>query len=465
MSRLMTAASLTLLATLLSPPLALSQADSVTLSSDSVLDASALHLPGARWNTTVNGMAFQQPALISHLGHQYATWWDSERRLCVGRRELPTSSWEVIRFDDYRIRSDDTHNVTVVGICPDDGTIHLAFDHHNSPLHYRVSKTGAATEPESHAWTRELFGPVVDQLRPDEPIRRLTYPRFIQSPSGGLQMCFRLGASGGGDWYWVDYDTASGWGPHRMLISSKGDYAGSTSRCAYLNGFTYGPDGRLHLSWCWRETGDPMTNHDLHHVFSDDEGRSWLGSLGSVATLDRAPLSIDSQGVRFARIDMYRGLTNSTTQAVDGSGRLHIVALHLPSEEPSQIDWAQSRKKSRYHHYWRGEDGTWNVNPLPECGTRPQLVIGPKDRATLVFTGDRYFPDQRDLVVFAADAAEQWSNWHRVRMVPGPFTGQPQVDRTRTPDVLSVYIQEYPSDLEASSSALRVLDFDLRGSD
>jgi len=59
----------------------------------------------------------------------------------------------------------------------------------------------------------------------------------------------------------------------------------------------------------------------------------------------------------------------------------------------------------------------------------------------------------------AASPANFWRTWSEVCRVPGPFTGQPQVDRSRGDDVLAVYIQEYPSDPEASASPLRVLEF------
>lgn len=439
--------------------------DDLAVLADTVVDQDALHIPGARWNTTVNGTAFQQPALTSHAGWQYTTWWDGERRLCVARRELPDGAWQVVRFDDHRFETDDTHNVSVVGVCPRDGTIHLAFDHHNSPLHYRVSRPEAANDPGAFEWTTELFGPVRDALRAGEPLRRLTYPRFVRTPGGDLQLCFRLGSSGDGHWYLADYlPGRNGWQAHELLISGGGPYGASESRCAYLNGFTYDGRGRLHLSWCWRETPDPMSNHDLHHGYSDDGGRTWYaGGEESVAKRGGRPFLVGTQGIRFARIDMYRGLANSTTQDVDSEGRVHVVTFHLPDGTPSQLGWTATRERVEYFHYRRGEDGVWHRSAMGFRGTRPQLVRGPDDDLYLVYTGDRYHPELEDLVVRRAEAEEGWEEWRVVHRVEGPFTGQPQVDRTRAPEVLSIYAQERPDPADGTRSPLRVVDLQLGG--
>lgn len=167
---------------------------------DSVVDSKALNFldaPFQEWSQGPNGLSFQQDAIATFGGYQYATYWDADRWLCVGRRKLPRGPWEVIRFGDYRIKSNDVHNVTVLGICPCDGTIHLAFDHHNDPLHYRVSQPGAALHPGRVAWAADLFGKVLTKLPSQQeiPNRPLTYPRFFRAPDGNLQLYFRLGGS------------------------------------------------------------------------------------------------------------------------------------------------------------------------------------------------------------------------------------------------------------------------------
>ena len=98
--------------------------------------------PGSRRRCVLNGNAFQQDALISHNGWQYAAFYSfrSENNdkadpneplyIHLARRELPWGAWEVLVLDDYPQTVDDGHNTVQMGICPGDGTIHLSYDHH-----------------------------------------------------------------------------------------------------------------------------------------------------------------------------------------------------------------------------------------------------------------------------------------------------------------------------------------------
>lgn len=47
-----------------------------------------------------------------------------------------------------------------LGISHTDGTLHLGFDQHDDDLHYRISKTGIATNPLNATWSADIFGPV-----------------------------------------------------------------------------------------------------------------------------------------------------------------------------------------------------------------------------------------------------------------------------------------------------------------
>ncbi len=116
--------------------------------------------PATRFSNAVNGRTHQQTPLTTYRGYQYVTYFDAERRVCIGRRKLPHGSWEVIQFKDHKIESTDSHNAAVIGICDKDGTIHMAFDHHATRLNYRVSKLGAAHHPDSVQWNTDLFGGV-----------------------------------------------------------------------------------------------------------------------------------------------------------------------------------------------------------------------------------------------------------------------------------------------------------------
>ena len=96
----------------------------VTKNGDSVVDAEALTIYGGQ-QSAINGQAFQQDALKTFRGYQYATWYDKNRQVCLGRRHLPNGEWEIIRFSDYifgagdpHYRAHDAHNTISMGICP-----------------------------------------------------------------------------------------------------------------------------------------------------------------------------------------------------------------------------------------------------------------------------------------------------------------------------------------------------------
>lgn len=370
-----------------------------------------------------NGRSFSQYALDSFGATQYATYWDAEDRLCVARRALPDGAWAIIRFEDYHIVGGDAHETTVLGICPIDGTVHLAFDHHDDPLHYRVSVPGLALDPASFSWQSDLFGPVTSRLT-GTPIADVTYPRFITAPSGVLQLWFRIGSSGDGDIHVHQYDPNSGgWSHMGLLISGQGDYQGSPTRNAYLNGMHFGPSGALHVTFCWRETPQVETNHDLNYIWSPDEGVTWLQNEGMVLN---QPIEITAPGLTVWPIPMNQGLLNACAQAVDPDGHIHAVMV--------------DHNTGDYTHYWRDAQNQWHADPIPYAGARPKMVFDVFGDAYVICPG---------MAILSATAQTDWQDWQEVHdpwimpeseTVPPP---EPVVDVTRwaTSETLSVYHQ------------------------
>jgi hypothetical protein len=86
----------------------------------------------------LNGTSFQQNAILTFNGWQYAVFYSSFQPkgdleplyVHIARRNVDSSNWEVIVFEDYPQTTDDGHNTVQMGICPGDGTIHLSYDHH-----------------------------------------------------------------------------------------------------------------------------------------------------------------------------------------------------------------------------------------------------------------------------------------------------------------------------------------------
>jgi hypothetical protein len=345
----------------------------------------------------------------------------------------------------------------------------MAFDHHGHPLHYRVSQKGAAADPEGIAWEASLFGPVVSELEKGQPIR-ITYPRFWQTPDGGLQFCYRQGGSGNGDRMLVDYDPEAGaWKDTRMIDSRMGLFedamGASKSRCSYPNGYDYGPGGKLHATWVWRESSQGA-NHDLCYAFSDDRGRTWLDNRGE--PLDGPP-RVDSPGITVVPISRGHGLMNTHGQAVDSKGRIHAVMWHCSDESlaaagsrPGEHRWGPPEAR-RYHHYWRDKSGAWHHVELPgRSGSRPKLFMDRDDSAFLIFTdADRHEIGVRqgDLKVMAASAASEWRDWKVVHTEKGPFVNEMVGDfyRWKEEGVLSIMVQEMPEQPH-DPTPLRIVD-------
>lgn len=440
----------------------------------SVVEPQALTIQGA-FGQAINGKSFQQHALLTHAGFQYLGYYDADRRVCLARRKLPAGAWQSIRFTDYHFESNDAHNTISLGICPQDGTIHLAFDHHGDPLHYRVSRQGVATTPNVNEWSVDLFGEVQSNLEPGRTIR-ITYPRFWQTPDGGLQFCYRCGGSGNGDRMLVDYNARAGqWENTRQIDSRAGAFsdgfrADSNSRCSYPNGYDYGPEGNLHVTWVWREDSQGA-NHDLMYAYSDDGGRTWNNDLGE--PIDGPP-GCRTSGITVVPIDRRHGLRNTTAQAIDSQGRVHVILTHCTRETLAAVGASLGESRwgppaaARYHHYWRHGSQDWRHVELPVvAGNRPKLYFDQHDNALLIFSDAQVSTDipssDGNLQIMAATPEAEWQDWRVIHTERGPFGNEMLADpvKWRQSGVLSVMVQDFPARPQ-EPTALQVLDFEVR---
>ncbi len=248
---------------------------------------------GATYGTAINGNSFEKETITSFNGYQYTAYWVKDTSggtsyyLAVARRSIGSATWEVANLTTSQftngLSSQDAHNVVSLGIDPTDGTIHLAYDMHGETLRYRMSTTGVTTNPGSITWNASLFNAETSQLYPGKTATGVTYPAFIRTPTGDLQLAYRTGGSGSGSWILYNYSGATHtWDAgHQFDNGLVGTYNGSTSRNAYPNGFTYGPDGVLHETFTWRE-GAGTSNHDINYVYSEDGGNTWKNNAGTI---------------------------------------------------------------------------------------------------------------------------------------------------------------------------------------
>ena len=436
MKRFMTAAAVPVLATALGGSPALAAAPTVTQSSVTVLTTTGR--TALTYTGYMNGESFQQDGITTVAGWQYTAFWDQSGYVNLSRRQLPAGAWQNLRLTDYATTSTDSHNTISIGVSRQDGTIHLAFDMHSSVLRYRKSVPGLATAPATAAWQTSSFGAVQTSLT-GAGLPTMTYPQFLTTPAGKLQLALRTGTSGAGDE--VLYEYAGG------TWTSVGRFIDGTTanNNAYLFGLEYDSTGLLHATWTVRETANASTNHDLFYAYSRDDGRTWRNNAGTViATTGSAPLISNSAGLRVWAIGQNRGLINQESQVVDQAGIVHVLASHLPASAPSNSDFTAARENAVLVHYWRDKASkVWHqtYTPFLERSSRGDIAVDASDNL-YVASGDS---STRKLHIETASKSSGWTDW-ALRYTSGAiYYSDPLIDheRLRTLGVLSIFAPRY----------------------
>jgi hypothetical protein len=380
----------------------------------------------------LSGQAFQQDALISYNGYQYTVYYNATRNVTIARRKLPLGEWKEVVLT-HQNTADDAHNVITMGICKNDGTIHLAYDHHNTTLQYSHSVVNMANDPENIAWTTSNFSTTSSEMVTGVTVYDVTYPRFINKPDGNMLFECRFGLSGNGDSYLREYDGAT----HKWLFI--GRYVqgmnASPNNCAYINRMDYDCFGRLHVSWCWRDDYGGGSNHDLCYAYSDDHGRTWKDTHDTVVAQTEnitpawlytagACLNTSKPTLYIETIPYYKGYINQESQCTDSKGRVHILNSYMV--DGTNTDWATSRTLCVLHHHYRDTAGIWHHNLIRKNGVnvnsycRSQIILDANDNAYVIANGAE---------IFAATSANNYTDWDLLTDTDlGRFCSEPQVD-------------------------------------
>jgi len=178
----------------------------------------------------------------------------------------------------------------------------------------------------------------------------VTYPRFIQMPSGNLLFECRIGTSGYGDSYLWEYNgDLDKW-------KGKGIYINGikSNENPYIYGIKYDNNGKLHVTWCWRKTSDPSTNQDLYYAFSIDDGKSWYDNYGNkiaIAGNSQIALNRSINTLKVWEIPENRGLINQESMTIDSEGKIHVLLSHLKQQDQSNKNFLKARKMAYAFHY------------------------------------------------------------------------------------------------------------------
>jgi hypothetical protein len=253
----------------------------------------------------VNTVIFRNNAVVSHGNTQFISYYDGEGFMCLGKRELGSQEWE-IKQTAYKGNRRDAHNCISI-MLDGAGFLHVAWNHHNSPLNYTKSKYPLSLELEE------------PQPMTGKQENKVTYPGFYKTKEGNLFFLYRDGGSGNGNMVANSYDvrTKTWTRLHDNLINGEG------LRNAYWQVCT-DAQGVIHLSWVWRETPDVATNHDMCYARSADGGKTWTNSKG-----EEYALPVTAQTAELAsRIPQNSELINQTSMTTDHDGNPYIATYY-----------------------------------------------------------------------------------------------------------------------------------------
>ncbi|MER5521539.1 BNR repeat-containing protein [Streptomyces sp. NPDC002763] len=440
---------------------------SVTKKSTSRLDAQAVYF--VSYDGLVNNNSFQKNGLFTYKSYQYAGWYTSTGAAVIGRRVLGGSSWATVTLA-HQLKAADSHNVISMGVSKVDGRLHINMDSHSDGFFYVRSVAGLLDNPGSTAWTSAVFGTVQTSLDGVSPTSQFTYPQFISTPEGRLQLSYRVGISGNGRNALAEYD-GSRWTVLGEWTGAGGTYTSehgsSTARNMYLHGIDYDVKGRLHAFFTWREQSSAVmcnsggiTNHDTGYVYSTDRGRTWRNDAGAlVATTGTSDtVTVTDPGLVVDPLNPDHSLMNQESQWTDSAGLPHAIISYVPGRfGQCTTNYVGDRTANgRAFHVRKNSAGTWQKTEIPvalNSSQRTKLVLDRYDNAYAVFPYGR---------IAGASKASGYTDWALLHDGSGLNAfGEVVIDETRVgaDNVLSFMYQETSSG--TTPSALHVVDFAL----
>jgi hypothetical protein len=266
-------------------------------------------------------------ALLTRGDHQFAAFYDKDRRMTVGQRTLGQRRWSFTVLPSSV--GWDTHNLIAMAL-DRDGYLHVAGNMHTTPLVYFRSARpyDAATLERVASMT-------------SAPEDHVTYPLFSYTQDGALLFQYRSGRSGQGNTLTDIYDERTRqWQP----LTPQPLFSGEGQHSAYPLKPVLGPDGWYHQVWVWRDTPMAETNHDLSYAKSRDLIH-WETAGGASVAL---PLTFETPGLIVDPVQPKGGLINGTQSVgFDSEGRVVIAYIKYDDHGITQLYFA------------RWQDGAW----------------------------------------------------------------------------------------------------------
>jgi hypothetical protein len=251
---------------------------------------------------SVNTTIFRKNSLVSFRDWQYIAFYNKDGYVVLGKRKIDENRWQ-LKTTSFKGNVSDAHNVISIMV-DGDGYLHMAWNDHNTQLHYVRSKAPGSME-------MSLEMPMTGQQE-----SKVSYPEFYRMPHGNLIFFYRDGGSGNGSLVMNQYDLKTKrWKQlHSNLIDGEGQRNAYWQACVDAK-------GTIHVSWVWRETPDVATNHDLCYAYSNDEGLTWQKSTGEMYKLP-----ITAATAEYAlHIPQKSELINQTSMFADAEGHPYVA--------------------------------------------------------------------------------------------------------------------------------------------
>ena len=174
-------------------------------------------------------------SLLTHDDLQFVAFYDADRQMTVGVRNLGSSDWTFKKLPE-KVGWDSHNSITMK--LDSKKHLHLSGNMHCVPIVY--FRTAEPRDIQTFERVESLVGENED---------RATYPKFITGPNSEFIFTYRDGSSGSGNQIYDVYDVETNqW--KRLLDQPLTDGQGEMN--AYLHGPVKGPDGVYHLCWVWR---------------------------------------------------------------------------------------------------------------------------------------------------------------------------------------------------------------------
>lgn len=257
-------------------------------------------------------------ALLTHGNRQYISYYNDERHIMVGQRNLTDDKFELFEIPPYPRKSRDgtstilgwdSHNAITMEV-DSKGFIHWSGNMHVNGLTYFRS-----TRPNDISSLK----PIHKMVGREE--NRCTYPRFIKTADGTLIFRYRDGGSGNGNDIYNIYSTSTRkWS--RLYDTPLTDGMGEMN--AYASKPQLMEDNWYHMYWVWRNTPDCSTNHDLSYIKSPDMKR-WYNVKGEPISL---PVTFENKSVIVDPIPEKGGIINLAARLALDAEQKPVFVYH-----------------------------------------------------------------------------------------------------------------------------------------